>query len=92
LSQARGALSSWWNTLTTVQSPEGEVSGPVPVAEEAETHENEGTGNHNNIQDSSLEKLESGELIPSSLLSTNIFSRISCSMISPSPPPAPPPF
>ncbi|PNF17496.1 Late secretory pathway protein AVL9-like protein, partial [Cryptotermes secundus] len=59
LSQARGALSSWWNTLTTVQSPEGEVSGPVPVADEAKTHENEETSNYNNIQDSSLEKLES---------------------------------
>jgi hypothetical protein len=62
LSHARGALSSWWNTLTNVQSPEGEVSGLVPLADEAEPHENEETSNHN-IRDSSLEKHESGKLI-----------------------------
>lgn len=63
LSQARGALSSWWNTLTTAQSPEG--SAPVTVAEEVKTYENE-----ENSQDDSadgrqwnVEELESGEFM-----------------------------
>lgn len=63
LSQARGALSSWWSTLTTVQSPEADGSAPVTLAEEANTHENEESSNHSNRQCESVEKLESGELL-----------------------------
>lgn len=59
LSQARGAFSSWWNTLTTVQSPEADGSAPVSVAEEAKTHENEESSNHSNRQGDSVKKLES---------------------------------
>lgn len=69
LSQARGALSSWWNTLTTAHSPEGEASAPVTVAEEAKDEDN---SDHNSRQDDSVdgcqqnvEKLESGELMVS---------------------------
>jgi hypothetical protein len=63
LSQARGALSSWWSTFTTVQSPEADGSAAVTVAEEAKTHENEESSNHSNRQGESVKKPESRELL-----------------------------
>ena len=62
LSQARGALSSWWSTLTTIQSPEADGSAPVTLAEEA-MNENEESSNHSNRQSESIKKLEFGELL-----------------------------
>ncbi|XP_063233303.1 late secretory pathway protein AVL9 homolog [Bacillus rossius redtenbacheri] len=35
LSQAKGALSSWWNTFTAPQSPEGEAPPPADCPQEA---------------------------------------------------------
>lgn len=62
LSHARGALSSWWSTLTTAQIPEG--SSPVAVAEEVTTYKSE-ESNQDDSADGKQQKAEefqSGEL------------------------------